>query len=73
VGVVTVPVAPPVFIERQTLEPGAGAPATSDGTNRTMLEPGFWYYCRDPAGYYPSVAECPQGWVKVPPRPATAL
>jgi hypothetical protein len=29
----------------------------------------FWYYCRDPRGYYPYVAECPGGWVKVPPQP----
>src|SRR5262245_51725902 len=31
----------------------------------------FWYYCQNPAGYYPYVAECPgSAWIKVPPRPA---
>jgi hypothetical protein len=27
---------------------------------------GFWYYCSDPAGYFPDVAECPNGWRLVP-------
>jgi hypothetical protein len=35
----------------------------------------YSYYCRDPAGYYPQVANCPNGWLKVvpdgSPRPRT--
>jgi hypothetical protein len=31
--------------------------------------PEYWYYCREPQGYYPQVGECPGGWVKVAPRP----
>lgn len=27
----------------------------------------YWYYCQDPAGYYPSVARCPAGWIRVVP------
>jgi hypothetical protein len=64
VSVVTVPVSPPVYIEQQTAPP----PASSGGA----LESGWWYYCRNPAGYYPYVDRCPDGWVKVPPRPADA-
>jgi hypothetical protein len=30
----------------------------------------YWYYCWDPQGYYPSVEECPGGWVKVAPQMA---
>jgi hypothetical protein len=29
---------------------------------------GYWYYCQDPAGYYPTVAACPGGWLQVAPR-----
>ena len=29
----------------------------------------WWYYCESSGGYYPEVASCPKGWVKVPPRP----
>jgi hypothetical protein len=29
---------------------------------------GYWYYCQDPAGYYPTVASCPGGWTQVAPR-----
>ena len=29
----------------------------------------FWYYCRDPKGYYPYVTNCPEGWVQVVPIP----
>jgi hypothetical protein len=25
-----------------------------------------WYYCSDPAGYYPYVAQCNTGWQSVP-------
>ncbi|MDD4915607.1 MAG: hypothetical protein PHW13_11305, partial [Methylococcales bacterium] len=31
--------------------------------------PGYWYYCRNPEGYYPYVKECPQGWQQVSPTP----
>ncbi len=58
---------PPVVVEReplvvQTLPPGP--PPQS-----------YWYYCSNPAGYYPYVAECPGGWRPVPvtpPPPAPA-
>ena len=25
-----------------------------------------WYYCSDPAGYYPYVTQCKTGWQSVP-------
>jgi hypothetical protein len=28
-----------------------------------------WYYCSDPAGYYPYVQACPTGWRTVPATP----
>ena len=28
--------------------------------------PSFWYYCYNPAGYYPQVPNCPGGWTQVP-------
>jgi len=27
----------------------------------------YWYFCRDPEGYYPYVKKCPKGWMKVVP------
>jgi hypothetical protein len=33
------------------------------------LESGYWYYCRDPEGYYPDVTECREGWDRVPAEP----
>jgi hypothetical protein len=32
-------------------------------------ETSYWYYCRDPKGYYPYVKRCPGGWMKVVPTP----
>jgi hypothetical protein len=29
-------------------------------------QPSTWYYCSDPAGYYPYVTQCNSGWVTVP-------
>jgi Domain of unknown function (DUF4124) len=28
----------------------------------------YWYYCRDPAGYYPDVPTCPSEWLQVVPN-----
>jgi hypothetical protein len=30
-------------------------------------EPGYWYFCKDPEGYYPYVKKCPKGWLRVVP------
>ncbi len=27
----------------------------------------YWYYCPNPAGYYPYIKECPPGWMTVLP------
>ena len=32
----------------------------------------YWYYCQNPAGYYPSVPQCPTQWLQVSPQPAAA-
>jgi len=34
---------------------------------RTYIEktPQYSYYCQRPTGYYPQVARCPSGWMKV--------
>jgi hypothetical protein len=29
----------------------------------------YWYYCDNPQGYYPYVAQCPGGWQQVAPTP----
>lgn len=31
-----------------------------------------WYWCNDPRGYYPYVAQCPGGWTAVPATPPDA-
>lgn len=33
------------------------------------VETSYWYYCRNPQGYYPYVKRCPNGWMKVVPSP----
>ena len=30
----------------------------------------YWYYCPNPAGYYPNVQNCPIGWLRVVPDAA---
>ena len=27
----------------------------------------YWYYCTDPAGYYPYVSQCTKAWIPVVP------
>ena len=48
---------PPVIIERQP--PVYVQPEQS--------EDNYWYYCRDPEGFYPYVRNCADGWMKVVP------
>ena len=55
--VVTAPASPPVYIEQG--EDQAASPQPSNS----------WYYCDNPAGYYPYVKQCPGGWQAVAPRP----
>jgi hypothetical protein len=35
-------------------------------------QPFYWYYCRDPQGYYPYVQSCHGGWTQVVPKPSHA-
>lgn len=52
---------PPVIVQPPSdlyVEP---APAPEAEESR------YWYYCRDPEGYYPDVKRCPKGWMKVVP------
>jgi hypothetical protein len=57
-AVVTVPIAPPVYIERGTVEPSSKAREQS------------WYFCQASNGYYPYVKECSAGWIEIPPTPS---
>jgi len=59
-AVVTVPSAPPQYVER-------GGP---DGGER--FDSAYWYYCRDANAYYPYVKQCPGGWERVTPQPPPA-
>jgi hypothetical protein len=60
------PYQPPVVIVQQApavtvmpaTPPSPAAPA-----------PQYWYYCANPTGYYPYVAQCQGSWQKVPASP----
>ncbi|MGE0486926.1 MAG: hypothetical protein AB7Q81_22440 [Gammaproteobacteria bacterium] len=52
---------PPVYIQRP-MPQVAPAPAPAP-----QAAPRVWYYCPNPAGYYPYVQNCPQPWVSVDP------
>lgn len=54
--VITVPVAPPVYIQQSP-------PVVQQNPS------GFWYYCNSPQGYYPYIKQCPGGWQQVDPTP----
>lgn len=47
--------APQVYIEQPTFR----APPQT-----------YWYFCSNPQGYYPYVAQCPGGWQRVLPSPS---
>jgi len=48
--------------------PTPGSPYQSVGHSApNRLAQYYWYYCRNPQGYYPYVTSCPGGWVQVIP------
>lgn len=59
--VVVTPAQPPVYIQQPPVaqQSQPQPPATS-----------YWYYCRNPEGYYPYVKNCPEGWLQVAPQPS---
>jgi hypothetical protein len=56
---VVVQESPPVYIQ-QSPPPPPPPPAAQ------AVPDSFWYYCSSARGYYPSVPQCPEAWVKVP-------
>lgn len=56
------PYVPGMIAERQSQpgEPPSQAPV------------GYWYYCKNPKGYYPYIPKCPGGWTRVPAKPPGA-
>lgn len=63
--VVTQP-GPPIYLEQELAIGPAPAPVAPEASASGA---GYWYYCREPKGYYPSVKDCPTPWVQVAPRP----
>lgn len=57
---------PPVYIQRQPTYSTTPPPQTAAPTAQV------WYYCTDPAGYYPYVSNCAQPWVSVDPSSVQA-
>lgn len=57
------PAEPPEYVEREPQPDEPAEPA------QAPPQPGYWYWCTDPQGYYPTVRECPQGWLQVAPQP----
>ena len=53
---------PPVVVERQPVVVQSLPPGPPPQS--------LWYYCQNPAGYYPYVSACPGGWTPVPATPA---
>lgn len=64
--VVSVPLYPPVVIERAPeVYVERDAPAAPPPTATQ-----WWYWCGSANAYYPYVKSCAEGWQKVPPQPS---
>jgi hypothetical protein len=55
--------APQAYIQRDSGD--AIAPSAAPAQRNQ-----YSYYCTDPAGYYPQIANCPSGWLTVVPNSA---
>ena len=47
---------PSVYIQQQQPSPAAA-------------EPPYWYFCPSAKAYYPSIQQCSEAWIMVPPTP----
>jgi hypothetical protein len=63
--------APTVVIEREPAVYVQRQPAATS-TQTTPVPATLWFYCTDPAGYYPYVQHCNRTWVEVDPGTVTA-
>ena len=62
-------VGPPAVVGSSSPAPGVVEPAPVHQEQPQTAARQYWYYCQDPAGYYPYVKECPRGWQPVSPTP----
>jgi len=53
---------PIVYIEKSSEE------VTTSENNTETEASKYWYYCKKPAGYYPTIERCPDGWMQVVPH-----
>lgn len=63
----------PVYAPQEA--PVYSEPAQAQGEWQGSQSPGpanYWYYCTDPAGYYPYVRTCSQTWMQVAPQSVPA-
>ncbi len=56
---------PPVVVQQGYVAPPAYGPPAAEPQN-----PGYWYYCANPQGYYPYIRTCNGQWQTVPANPA---
>jgi len=65
-------VPPPVYYAPPpvVVQPGYDAPpAYAPPADEAGPNPGLWYYCNNPQGYYPYIRECNGQWQTVPANP----
>ncbi len=51
---------PPIYIQQQSPQPPPALPPAPAES--------YWYYCQSAKAYYPSVPQCTEAWIQVPPR-----
>ncbi|MDD5295741.1 MAG: hypothetical protein PHU46_02405 [Rhodocyclaceae bacterium] len=60
---------PVVMVEQPQVVPAPPVYAPPPAPVAAPAPVQYWYYCRNPAGYYPYVPQCRGGWQKVPAAP----
>lgn len=61
---------PPVVVQQGYAAPYAAPPVAPEPPAAAgPANPGYWYYCNSPQGYYPYIRECTGQWMTVPANP----
>lgn len=61
--------APEVIYTQPPVVVHSAPPVVLPPAPSAYAEQAWWYYCNQPAGYYPYVKACPSGWTRISPTP----
>ena len=58
----------PVFVHQQPVIVQQAPPVAPPQGSSAVPSQAYWYFCPSAQAYYPTVPDCPEAWIMVPPH-----